>query len=170
MYSTIFAMAVVRFVLSIALATVIIRSGYRIGYRDAVSGRLARIRVPRVDDVDEPDDPVDPAPRIAGYLPAIGQTCNQEVSTMNATVSNPHSRTFEGTIADLAVRTTSKGETVAIFKLKGGPEEVNCVVFPRLFSARGDLLANGAPVRVSGGLESSGDYTQLVCRQIDSLA
>jgi len=34
MYSTIFAMAVVRLVLTIALATVIIRSGYRIGYRD----------------------------------------------------------------------------------------------------------------------------------------
>ena len=73
-------------------------------------------------------------------------------------------------LADLAVRTTSKGQTVALFKLEGDPEEVTCVVFPKLFSARGDLLANGAPVRVSGGLESSGDYIQLVCRQIDSLA
>ncbi|MBR3327316.1 MAG: hypothetical protein IKG22_08350 [Atopobiaceae bacterium] len=168
MYSTLIAMALVRVVLTIALATVIIRSGYRIGYRDAVSGRPARIRVPRFDD--EPDDPDDPAPHIAGLLPAIGETHNQEVSTMNATVSNPHTRTFEGTIADLAVRTTSKGETVAIFKLKGGPEEVNFVVFPRLFSVCGDLLANGAPVRVSGGLESGRCITQLVCRQIDSLA
>ena len=33
MYATLFAMAVVRLVLTIALATVIIRSGYRIGYR-----------------------------------------------------------------------------------------------------------------------------------------
>ena len=89
---------------------------------------------------------------------------------MNAPVSNPRSRPLEGTIADLAVRTTSKGETVAIFKLKGGPEEVNFVVFPKLFSVCGDLLANGAPVRVSGGLETSGDHTQLACRQIDSLA
>ena len=168
MYSTIFAMAVVRFVLSITLATVIIRSGYRIGYRDAVTGHPARIRVPRLDD--EPGGPVDPTPHIAGLLPAIGETHNQEVSTMNAPVSNPRSRTLEGTIADLAVRTTSKGETVAIFKLKGGPEEVNCVVFPRLFSACGDLLADGASVRVSGGLESGHGITQLVCRQIDSLA
>ncbi len=168
MYATLFAMALVRVVLTIALATVIIRSGYRIGYRDAVTGHPARIRVPRLDD--EPGGPVDPAPSIAGLLPAIGQTHNQEVSTMNAPVSNPRSRTLEGTIVDLAVRTTSKGQTVALFKLAGDSEEVTCVVFPRLFSARGDLLANGAPVRVSGGLESSGDYTQLVCRQIDSLA
>ena len=171
MYTTIFAMALVRVVLTIALATVLLRVGYRIGYRDAVSGRPPRIRIFNLDEYDEDEsDDGGSVLHIAGYLPAIGQTCNQEVSTMNATVSNPHSRTFEGTIADLAVRTTSKGETVAIFKLKGGPEEVNCVVFPRLFSACGDLLADGASVRVSGGLESSGDYTQLVCRQIDSLA
>lgn len=168
MYSTIFAMALVRVVLTIALATVTLRVGYRIGYRDAMSGRPMRIRVPKLDD--DPDVSDDHVLHIAGLLPAIGETHNQEVSTMNATVSNLRSRTLEGTIADLAVRTTSKGQTVAIFKLKGGPEEVNCVVFPRLFSVCGDLLANGAPVRVSGGLESGRGITQLVCRQIDSLA
>ena len=168
MYATLFAMAVARLVLSITLAAVISRIAYRIGYRDGLADRPARIRVPRYDD--EPDDPADPAPHIAGLLPAIGETHNQEVSTMNAPVSNPRSRTLEGTIADLAVRTTSKGEAMAVFNLADGAEPITCVVFPRLFSACGDLLADGTSVRVSGGLESSGDYTQLVCRQIDSLA
>ena len=89
---------------------------------------------------------------------------------MSAIASNPHSRTFEGTIANLSVRTLSNGQSMAVFNLADGAEPIACVVFPRLFSACAGLLVEGAPVRVSGGLETSGDHTQLACRQIDSLA
>ena len=164
--------AVIKVAITIALATLFFRSGYRIGYHDYSLGRSSRIPVPALDEDDQPDDPAsdDHAPHIAGFLPAPSGFDNQKGTTVDAPAANPLSHTIVGTITNLSIRRTSKGQSVAVFELADGSESTTCVVFPKLFSASCDLLAEGAPVRVSGGLETSRGCTQLVCRQIDPLA
>lgn len=58
MPSTAIILAVIRVVITIALATLFVRSGYRIGYRDAMLGRSSRIPVYGLDKDDQPDDRV----------------------------------------------------------------------------------------------------------------
>ena len=45
----------IRTVILVVLCTLAIRSGYRIGYRDAISGRPPRIRIFDLDDNEEDD-------------------------------------------------------------------------------------------------------------------
>lgn len=56
MLATSIVLAIIRIVITIALVTLFFRSGYRIGYRDAMLGRSSRIPVPRLDEDDQPDD------------------------------------------------------------------------------------------------------------------
>jgi len=172
MIPTAIILAIVRVAITIALATLFFRCGYRTGYRDAIAGRKPRIKIFSLDEDGQPDDPAsdDHAPHIAGYLPAPRPSSSQEGTTMGEPTADPSSQIIEGTITNLSVRRTSKGQSVAMFELANGSESTTCVVFPRLFSASCDLLAEGAFVRVSGGLETSRGCTQLVCRRIDPLA
>jgi len=50
------ATSIIKVAITIALATLFVRSGYRIGYRDAIAGRKPRIRVFSLDEDDHPDD------------------------------------------------------------------------------------------------------------------
>ena len=85
MLATAIILAVIRVAITIALATLFFRSGYRFGYRDAIAGRKPRIRIFSLDEDDQPDDPAsdDHAPHIAGYLPAPRPSGNQEGTTMS---------------------------------------------------------------------------------------
>lgn len=85
MLATSIILAVIRVAITIALATLFFRSGYRIGYHDSSLGRRSRIHLPVLDEDDQPDDPAsdDHAPHIAGYLPAPRPSSSQEGTTMS---------------------------------------------------------------------------------------
>lgn len=156
--------SLVRTAILVVLCTLAVRSGYRIGYRDALLGRPPRIPVRLIScELD------DSAPRIAGYLPAIGQTCNQEVSLMTAS-ANPFPCILEGTVAGLNVHSMLDSQkTMALFTLVNGSRSTVCVVFPKVLADCRGVLAEGAHVRVSGTLESSIDFIQLSVTAIEPL-
>lgn len=162
-----FIHALIRTVIVFVLATLAVRAGYRIGYRDALLGRRPRIPVCRVPL--EPREPNESVPRIAGYLPAIGQTCDQEVSIMTA-ASNPLSCILGGTVTGLNVHgMLDPGEEMALFTLVNGSRSTVCVVLPKVLADCRGVLAEGAHVRVSGTLESSIDFIQLAVTAIEPL-
>lgn len=136
--------ALIRTVVLVVLCTLAIRSGYRIGFRDSAAGRPARIPL-----LERDDDPNGPNPdRTSVDLLAC---------------------TLEGTVTGLSVHVMGADRYMALFTLVDGSRSTVCAVFPKVFSACGGVLAEGAHVRVSGRLESSIHFFQLAVTAVEPL-
>ena len=129
----------------LAIVTLAVRSGYRIGYRDYMLGR--RPRIPLLERDDDSSD-----------------------TAADRTSADPLSCILEGTVTGPKVHNMlDPKKAMALFTLVNGSRSTVCVVFPKVFADCGGVLAEGAPVRVSGTLESSIDFIQLAVTAIEPL-
>jgi DNA polymerase III subunit alpha len=62
-----------------------------------------------------------------------------------------------GLVTDLQLRTTKKGDRFAIFRLEDQAGSLKCVVWPEPYRRHTSMIADGAPVLVSGRAEISDD-------------
>ena len=138
--------ALIRAVILVVLAVLAVRSGYRIGFRDSAAGRPARIPLLELD-----DDPDDSSP-------------NPDRTSIDLLAC-----TLEGTVTGLSVHVMGADRYMALFTLVDGSRSTVCAVFPKVFSACGGVLSEGAHVRVTGRLESSIHFFQLAVTAVEPL-